>query len=75
MFTTSTMQDAFDKSQKLFKALPKTPEETKVVLEKVKNVYTKEAKKAAEVVRLTKRQLPATHHRMKLPLQISRQKV
>ena len=51
MFTTSTMQDAFDQSQKFFKSLPKTPEETKVVLEKVKNVYTKEAKKAADVVK------------------------
>lgn len=51
MFTTSTMQDAFEKTQNLIKAFPKTPEETKVVLDKVKNVYTKEAEKAASVIK------------------------
>jgi hypothetical protein len=51
MFTTSTMQDAFEQSQKFFKSLPKTTEETKAFLEKVKNVYTKEAKKAADVIK------------------------
>lgn len=50
MFTKSTYQDMFDQSQKFYNSIPKTEKEIKDFLEKVKNVYTKEAKKTSEVV-------------------------
>lgn len=49
MFTTP--QELYKMATDSFAALPKTPTDVKVVLDKVKNVYTAEAKKASEMVK------------------------
>lgn len=49
MFTTP--QEFYKIATDSFSKLPKSQEEVKVVMEKVKNVYTTEAKKASEMVK------------------------